>query len=369
VPSRRTYCLSAIAAVAVALAAAVPGQADLKSRIGSVKSNEGQLQSSINADSRHIATFQGRIDDLQGRVAALQSTLAAEQSRLTQTQASLRAARARLVDLRGRLARDRRVLAAQLVARYEAPAPDLISVLFSSRGFADLLERVDDLRRITQQNTQITHFVARTKTAVHAQTVRYAQLESQQEHQTAAVLTQRDEVAQIKLAIVNRQARYISSRSRKSARLAVLHDRAKQLQHQLAIAQARAAAAQAQAFGITGPVTVPTTIGSFTAHGGAYGFFQAPGTNYSVGQEPLLAARLDALGKALHLHLIGLSGYRTPQHSVEVGGFADDPHTKGLASDTPGVEGVSEATLNSFGLTRPFGGAAEADRIQPIGTA
>ena len=46
------------------------------------------------------------------------------------------------------------------------------------------------------------------------------------------------------------------------------------------------------------------------------------------------------MGKALHLHLIGISGYRSPQHSVEVGGFANDPHTRGEASDTPGVEGV-----------------------------
>ena len=89
-----------------------------------------------------------------------------------------------------------------------------------------------------------------------------------------------------------------------------------------------------------------------------------PGTNYSVGVEPIIAARLDQLGRALQLHLDGISGYRTPQHSVEVGGFADDPHTRGQASDTPGVEGVPEATLERFCLTRPFGGAAEADHIQ-----
>jgi uncharacterized protein YcbK (DUF882 family) len=78
----------------------------------------------------------------------------------------------------------------------------------------------------------------------------------------------------------------------------------------------------------------------------------------------VLAARLDALGRALHLHLIGISGYRSPQHSVEVGGFANDPHTQGMASDTPGVEGVPEATLLRFCLTRPFLGAHEADHIQ-----
>jgi Peptidase M15 len=77
-----------------------------------------------------------------------------------------------------------------------------------------------------------------------------------------------------------------------------------------------------------------------------------------VGEEPIIAARLDALGRALGLHLIGISGYRSPQHSVEVGGFADDPHTRGEASDTPGVEGVPEATLAEFCLTRPFPGHA-----------
>jgi peptidoglycan hydrolase-like protein with peptidoglycan-binding domain len=95
-----------------------------------------------------------------------------------------------------------------------------------------------------------------------------------------------------------------------------------------------------------------------------YGFFPAPGANYGVGDEPEIAARLDALGTALHLHLVGISGYRTPGHSVAVGGSANDPHTHGEASDTPGVEGVSEATLRRFGLTRPFGGAREADHIQ-----
>lgn len=112
------------------------------------------------------------------------------------------------------------------------------------------------------------------------------------------------------------------------------------------------------------PTGGSSPYGPFVPHGGQYGFFPAPGKDYSQGQEPEIAARLDALGKALHLHLVGISGYRTPAHSVAVGGFANDPHTRGQASDTPGIEGVPEATLRRFGLTRPFAGAAEADHIQ-----
>lgn len=98
-----------------------------------------------------------------------------------------------------------------------------------------------------------------------------------------------------------------------------------------------------------------------------YGFFPASGTNYTVADEPELATRLANLGRALKLHLIGISGYRTPAHSVAVGGFANDPHTRGQASDTPGIEKVSETTLEKYGLTRPFPGIGELNHIQLLG--
>ncbi|MGI8800946.1 MAG: lytic murein transglycosylase, partial [Solirubrobacteraceae bacterium] len=131
------------------------------------------------------------------------------------------------------------------------------------------------------------------------------------------------------------------------------------------------------------PAQVSDTLVAFDPVGvpdarGGYGFTPQPGTVYTVGQEPQIAGRLDALGRALHLRLTGISGYRTPGHSIAVGGGAGDPHTRGEASDTPGIESVPEATLEQFGLTRPFdrllpGGRhtnpAEADHIQLLGSS
>ncbi len=93
----------------------------------------------------------------------------------------------------------------------------------------------------------------------------------------------------------------------------------------------------------------------------APGFTPDPGTSQTQGQLPVLTARLDALGKALGVTIYGISGYRTPAHSVAVGGYADDPHTRGKAEDI-GVNSVlrssaaqiSEAELARFGLYRPF---------------
>ena len=91
------------------------------------------------------------------------------------------------------------------------------------------------------------------------------------------------------------------------------------------------------------------------------GFTPDPGTSQTQGQLPLLTARLDALGKALGVTIYGISGYRTPAHSVAVGGYANDPHTQGKAEDI-GVNSllrssaaqISEAELARFGLYRPF---------------
>jgi hypothetical protein len=91
------------------------------------------------------------------------------------------------------------------------------------------------------------------------------------------------------------------------------------------------------------------------------GFVADSGTSQTEGQLPILTTRLNALAKALSVTIYGISGYRTPQHSVAVGGFADDPHTRGEAEDI-GVNSllrssaaqIGEADLARFGLYRPF---------------
>jgi len=370
---RAGLLLLAAAVIAAALAvgsASAASTASLQDRIAASRAHERSLQSSLAGEDQRIAGYQGRIDDLRARLAAVENSLEVQRALLLRIETRLRAARARLAVLRARLATDKRVLAAQLVADYKAPTPDLTTVVLEAHGFTDLLERVGHLKTIARRNADITAAVDAHRRAVADEAARLAVLASRQRRVTAAVLVERDQVAQLKLAVVSQQLVVIRARDRTAGALDGLRARRSALEHELAAAQARAAAALAQP-AIDAPGAGLGTGGAppFASHGGDSGFFQAAGTNYSVGSEPAIAARLDALGKALGLHLIGISGYRSPAHSVEVGGFANDPHTRGEASDTPGVEGVSEATLNRFGLTRPFGGAAEADHVQLVGSA
>jgi peptidoglycan hydrolase CwlO-like protein len=358
-----TVALACAATVAAGSGAASSSSGTLEDRIATTQAREGELSAGIGADTHRIEGFQGNIEDLRTRLSALESSLAVERSVLASLRSQLSAARTRLSSLQVQLGRDRQVLVAQVIASYETPPPNIVTVVMQAHGFADLIERVEDLSAISRENASATVHVAEEQRAVTVQASRLTRLEATHAHETSAVLVQRDEVSQLHLALVDRQLEYVRARDRKSSELGGLQAHKQSLEHELSKLATSELAARGVAFAYTGPV------GEFTATPqGEYGFFQAPGTDYSVGEETTLVAHLNALGIALHLHLIGISGYRSPEHSVEVGGFANDPHTRGEASDTPGVEGVPQATLARFGLIRPFPGAAEADHIQLLGS-
>jgi peptidoglycan hydrolase CwlO-like protein len=364
-PHARRFAYPFLLAVAVLALSAVPGWADLSSRYQAGQSRAKQLRSELSAQSQRIEGYQGTIDNLQARLNAIENALGVQERLLSNVTMELAGARQRLVGLKASEARDQQTLAAQLRADYESPPPNLVSVVVDAKGFDQLVNGVRTLTAIRRSNVATTQRVVDDRRAVQAQAAELVSVQARRRREAAAILVERDNVAELRLSIVNKQLHAEHIRGAVAARLTTLK---KTLQHEAAVLDAQAARQQALDGSGGGGVAPPPPGGCvntpFVAHGGEWGFFQAPGTNYSVNETPIIAARLDALGRALHLHLIGISGYRSPQHSVEVGGFADDPHTRGVASDTPGVEGVPEGTLLQYCLTRPFPGAHEADHIQ-----
>ena len=358
--ARRIVCLCLLTAVAVALSGG-SGSASLVDRYRTGEQRASHLRATLRVENQQIDGFQGSISSLQSRLTVVQNSVTTQEQLLGTVSDELGRARTRLVTLRAEYTRDRQALAQQLLARYESPSPTIVNVVVDSAGFNDLVNGIRDLTAVERRNVVTTRNLAAARLAVQAQTVRLAKAQARRRRATAAVLAERDDIAQLKAAIVAKEIRALRAKNATSDSLGVLH---KRLVHEAAVLDAQAARARTLSSG--GAVAPPAgcTNGPFVPHGGEFGFFQAPGTDYSVNQEPILAARLDQLANALQLYLTGISGYRSPGHSVAVGGFANDPHTRGEASDTPGVEGVPESTLNQFCLTRPFGGAAEADHIQ-----
>jgi len=94
--------------------------------------------------------------------------------------------------------------------------------------------------------------------------------------------------------------------------------------------------------------------------------------NITQGKEPQIMSDLRKFSAEMREAVYVISAYRTPQHSVEVGGFADDPHTRGEAADIglgaptlASMEKVAEKQLEATGLYRPFvSDPAEINHVQ-----
>ncbi len=260
---RATFALVLLVALAAAggathLAAAQdPGA--LRQRIEGQKGHERQLASAAARLGRLEAAASRAVAVLSNRLADSQADLVRWQARLAATQADLRTTRARLVRLRARLAQSRQALATMLRQRYTANQPDVVSVVLEARGFADVLERIDFLRRVQHSDTMIVEAVRRGRDDARSDERRLAGLQARQRDQTAAVRIERDALARMTSALQVRRGALAQARA---ARLAALRNtvasrrRAQSELARLLAAQARAAASP----GPGGPWAIPWPI-------------------------------------------------------------------------------------------------------------
>src|SRR3954452_19261203 len=235
---RSTQLLALMVVAALALAALLVGSliaptlasGSLESRANAARARQPPAAGAPRHDARAIARLDAPIADFQAREDALQDSLDVQQGILDRLQARLRADRARLVKLRLGLARGNKVLAGQLRATYETPPPDIVTVVLDAHGFAELLELVDQLQAIGRQNANVVNRVRITRAAVARETKRLAADEQRQRQVTAAVLSERDEVSGIRIALVARKMRFVRERSSNTARLRTLSARRAKLE-------------------------------------------------------------------------------------------------------------------------------------------
>jgi peptidoglycan hydrolase CwlO-like protein len=231
----------------------------LRNHIDRQKGRERQLASAAARLGRLERATSHAVDVMAARLAEAQGDLARWQARLAETQRELRVTRERLVRLRARLAESRRALATMLRQRYTADTPDVVSVVLDAKGFADVLERIEFLRRVQRSDTLIVDAVRRGRDdARHDERV-LAALEPRQREQTAAVRSQRDALGRMTAAL---QSRRVALAQARAARLAALSNtvasrrRAEGELSRLLAAQARAAASH----GPGGPWAIPWPI-------------------------------------------------------------------------------------------------------------
>jgi murein DD-endopeptidase MepM/ murein hydrolase activator NlpD len=210
------FCCLLLASLAGAISgAAAPAQElqekleETEAKLSRVESQEGVLTTRISHESAQLARLEREVANLRNREAAVAAQLAQKQAELDQAQRELEALRARL---RAAI----RILEDRLVALYKSSDPDLITVLLSSHGFDDLLERTEYFQRIDQQDNEIVG--------------RVRDLRNQMQQTVNAVKAARNEIAARKAELERTRAKL----ERRTAELATARRK-----HQATLAEVR----------------------------------------------------------------------------------------------------------------------------------
>jgi len=309
-------------AAAAALVVASPSGADLKSQIDAGHSAAASLKSAIAAETARIQQTAGGVQAAQGRLNTVQNELSAREGQLRSVQTSLVNARDRLVVLENRLQASTRALAANLLAAYEGNQPDLVSVILDARGFSDLLEGVNFLKRMQNRDAQVLGDTRTDRAEVARQAVQLETLEKRDRALTDQILSQRNQVAALHAALLGRQIAQMSARSRDSAKLSSLNSTLKSLEAKAAAQAARAAVTHNAAVGgiavntggmVQPPAGAPAAVAQVIAAGnaiatlpyiwgGGHGSFHASGydcsgsVSYALAAAGLLSSPLDSTG-------------------------------------------------------------------------
>ena len=231
---RRRFAAALVAAVGVVAVGASASRGDLADRYTSHQKQAGQLRSAIHDDTTAIQSYQGSISALQARLVKVQRRLDVDESLLAQVRRELTSARHRAAQLKVQYARDRRLLAQQLVANYETSPPTLVDAVLMSSGFQDLLNKVNELRALASSNARVTRLVGQARIAVAAEARRLAPIEARRNRSAVAVLAERNQIVQLRLSIVDRELASAKDRASRQRQLSGLQ---KTLSHEASVLQ------------------------------------------------------------------------------------------------------------------------------------
>ncbi len=248
-----------------------------REKIGRKKGTERVLTSDIEAYNRRIRRLQGRIGTLQARQSVLQADLDRKQAELVRLQTRLRDERARLARLRARLVVTRRTLSKRLVEIYKADKPDALSVVLNSKGFADLLERGEFIRRIADQDRRIVTLVRDARKDSEQTAARLDRLEHRQQRVTTIVLERRNAIASVKQELIGTRVGYERTRQGKANALSKVRTERHELEEDLEAMEAQQAKIQARLAAASGaPAPGPVRQGSGSMIWPVNGAFTSP---------------------------------------------------------------------------------------------
>jgi hypothetical protein len=253
----------------------------LKQRAGQARARERSLAADVARLDSLVRRLNADLAVIERRRAEVQAELDADRIRLATIREDLRAERRRVVRLRARLREARGILSARLVALYQTPRPDVVTVVMQSRGFADLLEQATYVRFIGRQDARVIHLVRRARVDAASAVRRLARDERRQHEITVAIAARRDALVAIGASLAARRAAAARARAVRAAALSATRASRRRIERRIAALEAARARA-ASIGGPGGPWVIPGAIVQCESGGqnvppnsaGASGFYQ-----------------------------------------------------------------------------------------------
>jgi peptidoglycan hydrolase CwlO-like protein len=235
---RRLILLCALAlcaaAAATMLSTAGPADADLSSRIQAKQDRAAALRAAVAAESALIRSSTSGIAAAQRRLDAIQADVSAQQATLARIEGALRRARDRLTLLVNRQREATDALRANLLAAYRDPQPDIVSVIISAKGFTDLLEQADFLKRVARQNATIMDAARTSRVAVTKQANALATMQARALRVATVLEDRRDRAQALRTALLSEQERRLAGRAAKAGALRRVQSQLASLRKRLA---------------------------------------------------------------------------------------------------------------------------------------
>jgi cell wall-associated NlpC family hydrolase len=261
--------LAACAAVAgTVLGTAGAGGQSLTGRIDSKADRAEYLRSLVAAETAKIRASSAGLARAQRRLRKLQADAAAQR-------AELQAVRERFIKARDRLTRlvnlqrsATGALEQNLQAAYRNGEPDIVSVVITARGFTDLLEKGEFLKRIAKRNATIMDVARTSRAQVTRQTERLAAMQQREQAVARRLNSRREEAQAVETALLREREKHLARSNFRRAELREVQSTLASLREKLA-RTARAgistnAGGQAQP-----PPGAPNAVGLVMAAGNA----------------------------------------------------------------------------------------------------
>ena len=261
---RRLAYLCALAAcvavAAIVLGTAGPAGADLSSRIQSKADRAEYLRSVVAAETAKIRASSAGLARAQRRLRKLQADAAAQRAELQAVREEFNRARERLTRLVKLQREATEALRANLQAAYRGGEPDIVSVVITARGFTDLLEKTEFLKRIAKRNATIMDVARNARGRVTRQAERLAAVQRREQALATRLERKRISAQAVETALLREREKHLARSNFRRAELREVQGQLASLRERLA-RTARAGIATKAGGQAQPPAGAPAAVG------------------------------------------------------------------------------------------------------------